>query len=274
MFKIKGDYLSNIPICFYCVIVGVVMKIHSAVRQLFASNDKECLESGFTLIELMIVIAIMGILAAIAIPEYQSYIRTAKATAIVTDFRRAVTTALDIEAQSKAGVPGSLGGNGKYSTPYYGYSTFPTITVSENGSSESIFGAVIQSNPSIIQSGGTAACVTLSMSNVTPGVAQDTLQILSQQHVYGGSTSSDDASISANGTLNYGTSCAPGSGGGLTIQMYQTNGGLNNSQDIFAPLGEHGSNVVFDKTTGQWVHDNGGGTPLTPASGPPSPSDY
>jgi prepilin-type N-terminal cleavage/methylation domain-containing protein len=66
-------------------------------------------QKGFTLIELMIVVAIIGILAAIAVPAYQDYTRKAKYSEVIQG-SQALKTAVEVCANDLGTVTGCTGG--------------------------------------------------------------------------------------------------------------------------------------------------------------------
>jgi len=69
---------------------------------------KRSVQAGFTLIELMIVVAIIGILAAVALPAYQQYTKKAKMAEVVLAASACRTTITEvIQTTTSTALPGA-----------------------------------------------------------------------------------------------------------------------------------------------------------------------
>ena len=64
-----------------------------------------CNRHGFTLIELMIVVAIIGILAAVAIPAYMNYIQKSRVTALIFPGMHAIENSVALYYATSGDMP-------------------------------------------------------------------------------------------------------------------------------------------------------------------------
>jgi type IV pilus assembly protein PilA len=93
---------------------------------------KKRIQKGFTLIELMIVVAIIGILAAVALPAYQDYTTRAKVSEGLT-VAGAAKTAVSETAQSAGGLANVTAAATGYSFPANGSPFVASIAIADGG---------------------------------------------------------------------------------------------------------------------------------------------
>ena len=137
-------------------------------------------QSGFTLIELMIVVAIIAILAAIALPAYKTYTTRAKFTEVVsgTSGLKTQVELCYLDLQTLTGCSTSQNGNGWKILAAASYATdlIATITVTDGvilakaGTTKGLNGQEVQLDPTPTGAGAIKWNISASSSCKTDGI--------------------------------------------------------------------------------------------------------